>query len=65
MLWVGCVLTGTVLLAREQSLQDRFNTLETFRLPDMDGRIERASTAQISQACRLCSDTFCAAAGTV
>ncbi len=33
-----------------QSLQDRFTTLETFRLPDMDNRIERASTALVSQA---------------
>ena len=33
-----------------QALADRFTTLETFRLPDMDNRIERASTALVSQA---------------
>ncbi|EIE18833.1 hypothetical protein COCSUDRAFT_59764 [Coccomyxa subellipsoidea C-169] len=33
-----------------QGLADRFTTLETHRLPDMDNRIERASTALISQA---------------
>lgn len=32
-----------------QALADRFTTLETFRLPDMDNRIERASTALVSQ----------------
>ncbi|BDA48931.1 hypothetical protein COCOBI_13-0400 [Coccomyxa sp. Obi] len=35
--------------AKVQSLQDRFTTLETFRLPDMDTRIERAGTALVSQ----------------
>ncbi|CAL8463813.1 g3347 [Coccomyxa elongata] len=37
------------VVAKVQSLQDRFTTLETFRLPDMDNRIERASTALVSQ----------------
>ena len=33
-----------------QGVQDRFRTLENVRLPDMDNRIERASTALVSKA---------------
>ena len=33
-----------------QGIQDRFRTLENVRLPDMDNRIEKASTALVSKA---------------
>jgi hypothetical protein len=38
-----------------QGVQDRFRTLENVRLPDMDERIEKASTALISKASLLCA----------
>ncbi|CAL5226155.1 g8978 [Coccomyxa viridis] len=41
--------TVAELSAKLQGVQDRFRTLETVRLPDMDNRIERASTALVSK----------------
>ena len=35
----------------QQAVHERMQTLESVRLSDMDGRIERASTALVSQAC--------------
>ncbi len=43
-------MPSSVIACVVQGVQDRFRTLENVRLPDMDNRIERASTALVSKA---------------